>query len=495
MKLNNYLVSALSSWIANLGVVPLFLFAVFLFLPRLAFLFFLLLSSFCPSDAIYILLNNSFFKSLKHDFVPTQTHSVKVIFLFGILVSPSSYSKVSPENIVISIGEHSEINVNNIKNYSIGNPDILHHTFNSKENRLLIKGKKMGFSEIAIWDSKNKKVIYHLYILSKREQLNLKHVAQSLSSFGFKIKTFGKYIEVRGEIEDIYKYNFLNIIKSKNPTYLLVHSKLTKKLRNHLIGEVYYSFLQENLENFSCSSNFSIISCSYSATSAPSKNIIKYLQNKYFINFLEVNDINDNKNYLVKIKFYSIENQKESSLKLGINELNEKIPQALTNNYYQQLDIQLSQEKLKYSSLSSPEIIIKLNEEAKIKIGTKISSSQNIIRDGKETMITHHDFLGISTIIRIKKSGNKFTLYSKNTLSNQGDQNDINNNSSTSKIFITLNKAFTFFETNLKLSKQTIYSMPFFSSIPIIGHIFKKTNKTNTNKKIIGIFYFQESFI
>jgi len=405
------------------------------------------------------------------------------------------YAKIQPKNIVISIGEHSEIKVNNIKNYSIGNPDILHHTFTAKENRLLIKGKKMGFSEIAIWDSKNKKSVYHLYILSKREQLNLRHVAQSLSSFGFKIKTFGKYIEVRGEIDDIYKYNFLNIIKSKNPTYLLTHSKLTPKLRNYLIGKVYYSFLQENLENFSCSSHFSIISCSYSATSAPSKNIIKYFKSKYFINFLEVNDINDNKNYLVKIKFYSIENQNESSFKLGINKLNEKISQVLTNNYYQQLDIQLAQAKLKYTSLSSPEIIIKLNEEAKIKTGTNISSNQNIIRDGKEILITHHDFLGISTIIKIKKSGNKFTLYSQNTLSNQGEQNDINNNSSTSKIFVIPNKAVTFLETNLKSSKEIINSMPFFSSLPIIGHIFKKINKTNTHKKIIGIFYFKESFI
>src|SRR6056300_774204 len=96
--------SYLSSWIGNLGVVPLFLSLTFLFCPALTLLFFLLFSVTAVLETIFQLLQT---RLIQKRFLPLVKPYVKATP--AILVIFFSFPLYGSDNLLISKGEHLEI--------------------------------------------------------------------------------------------------------------------------------------------------------------------------------------------------------------------------------------------------------------------------------------------------------------------------------------------------------------------------------------------------
>ena len=160
------------SWTLNFGVEPLFFMSFFLFTPVLAFLVFLRVSVFFDKETINSLLrmivNNE--KNLT-----LRTHSVKVFLVLSLLVSLNSAQAMSDnsENIIIAIGEHKEIPLPSLERFTLSNTDCLTHKFIEKTKTMLIKGSKLGYPELVVWNKgkNNNKKIFRIYILTKQKQL------------------------------------------------------------------------------------------------------------------------------------------------------------------------------------------------------------------------------------------------------------------------------------------------------------------------------------
>jgi hypothetical protein len=510
-----YYSDAFSGWIGNLGVVPLFLLFAFLTTPDFFFLLFLLFFvTLVLETIIYPLISliYIFLKKIKHYYLSHQSKKVNlrntfqrtflkklIVFIIIITNSPvrSAQTLSKPGNIILAKGEIIEIYSKNIKTYSFGNSSIISHKYNIKKKSFIIKAKKIGYTQLIIWHKKNKtKSIFDIYILSKKDHLNNITISKLCNQIGLKTKNSSQYITISGTLLDLESYKiYINLLKNKRYK-ILSKVNLSQKLKNNLIGIVYYHFLNNLKIRIRCISKDIYIHCFIPFNKKIPKSISKYLK-ELNIKIFETKDNQHLKNYLVSLKLIQIEKVDGSEFSLGLNEIKLNLNNLFLKPLKNIIDskfLYLSSMNIQLSTLAEPEVLTLLNKKTTIKMGQEVLIKKTIqpLTNNETDTSYEWTFMGIKLDFKINQEFNKNTIEYETTFKRPISNKRVSNSKSKSKIYIKKNEPIKLFEINIKTSNQQINSIPILSDIPILKNIFQSKNNQKTFKKIICFLKIKE---
>lgn len=499
-----------SSWIANLGVVPLFLFAAFLLEPCLVLfldlLFFVTRVFETIIKLLYIKFKIFLFKlqlNIKHNYLQFSWPTVKnLLILCGFFNSSWAYSNITDRNyntlkiqhIIISTGAHYQIRDLSINKFSIANSEILSHKFNAGTKTLLLKAKMKGFSEVLTWQTSNIVKKYHVYVLSKKEHADILHMGKNLENMGLSFKFEGRLLRIKGELKTLKDYQLFQKLYKINQEKMISEVILTKKIRNLIIGKVYKLFYQEDIMSISCEAQMDKVYCSYSTGLLPSSSILKHLKNTYNVSFLEINEYKKTTNYLLKIKLIQIENLDGLDFSLGLNQLSANLTDLFStgiNSLVSNNTLFINENNFHVSTLAQPQTYLQMNTPAKIEVGANIPyqglTSNNVASQ------TTWKFAGIRIKVSIKSIGQSFLLkYETQFTKPSGTNGQIVGTKESASAIIELNKPLELFQIGYQTNATSVSQIPIIANIPLLGSLFKSRSNKNTFKKISALVSLQE---
>lgn len=476
------------AWTANLGVVPLFLLAAFLFAPAALFLALRRFSVTAVLDAIDISQsNNQHLSNLK-----LLNLSVTLLFVKGFLLFPvASFAQLSPSDIIIAKGEQKELNFPRLKNFSVGNPEVISYKLIAKNGKLLVKGKRVGFTDLIVWTPNGKETL-SLYVLSKQKFLQTFQLADSLKNMNLTIDIKGPVMTASGTLYDFSDYLYLQKIKNQFQNQVFFRITLDRELRNHIIGQVYKKLYANGFSSVVCQNDWLDILCFYEGeNNAP---LLKQIAEFYRVTFIQQDSKNKHKNYRLKLKLIQMEQMDGREIQLGIDKLQAKISDIFDFGIKKLIEdnfVYLSRSNLDLSSLAEPEFVANLNSPQLIEIGSQIPY-QNIAQQGS-TVIAPIDwrFAGLKIKTKLTESYGKF-LFDYETEFSRPVEQAITGSKEISSALLEIGKPLKIFQIGFQTSSKGRQGIPFISEIPILKHLFESKSDQKTYKQIYGYVILEE---
>lgn len=497
---------AASKWIANFGVVPLFLLAAFLLAPAFFAFLNLLFSVTHVLETIGQLLYNRYIRDginsnililyrnqkFKPYFLPIFNPCVKGIFSFLFLIPTLSWSS----DFILSRGQSMELQLPRMEKFNIGNKDVLSYRFNENNKTLLIRGSKLGTSEILVWEKGESRPLSHqVSVISKVQEVKFLHLAQLLSALELTSKVVPPHLKVSGELKTLSQYQQYKKIQSAQEAVILDETTLASSLKKDIFAEIYQVFFSSYKDSINCQAHTSVITCFYSSSDGPLDALKKHLSGKYQIDFVEINEQKLQKNYSFKLKLIQIEQLDGEELRLGLEQLSSSLGELLhvpINRIVEKNSVLLANKKVQVSTLAEPVGIIRPQTPAEFQVGADIPYSVTS-KDGVTN--TEWQFAGLKVLLKLENFGEKLKIDYETSLSRPSDQNDgaISGNKNKSSLTLNLNEAIQLFQITLKTEANTTERFPFISRIPILGELFKSKSSQNNYKMITAILEVQEN--
>lgn len=468
------------AWTANLGVVPLFLLAAFLLAPEARFFALRRFSVTAVLDAIDISRNNAF-SNLR-----LLNLTIGLLFVKGLLLIPSaSFAQNSPSDIILAKGEQKEIAIKSLKNFSVGNSEVISYKFLPKGGKLLLKGKKVGFTDLVVWSAEGKQTIA-IYVLSKQKFLKTFQLADALKNLNLAIDIKGPIMTASGMLEDFSDYLYLQKIKGQFQEQVFFKITLATKLRNHIIGQIYKKLYANGFSSVSCQADWLDLICFYEGKH--NETLLKQLANFYRVSFIEQDSKHRHKNYRLKLKLIQLERMDGREIHLGLDKLQTTVGDLFefgVTKLISDNSIFLSQTQMDLSSLAEPELIINLNTPQTIEIGSQIPY-QNISTQGAN-IIAPIDwrFAGLRIKSKVSESYGKFLLEYETEFSRPVEQ-AISGSKEISSALLEVNVPIKIFQIGFQTTSKNRQGIPLLSEIPILKHLFESKSDQKTFKQIYG---------
>ncbi len=477
------------AWTANLGVVPLFLLAAFLFAPEALFLALRRFSVIAVLEAISI----SQFETLKLSVLKLLKITRSLLFVKVFLLLPhASFAQVSPSDVILAKGEQRELSFSGLKNFSVGNPEVIAYKFNPKLGKLLVKGKRVGFTDLIVW-TKNGKEVLSLYVLSKQKFLKTFQLADALKNMNLKIDIKGPVMTASGSLSDFSDYLYLQKIKNQYQDQVFFKITLTQELRNHIIGQIYKKLYANGFSSVTCQIDWLDILCFYEGNE--NKALLKQLADFYRVNFIEQDSKLRHKNYVLKLKLIQLERMDGREIHMGLDKLQAKLSDIFDFGIRKLIDenmVFLTQSRMDLSSLAEPEMVVNLQTPQLIEIGSQIPY-QNIAQQGA-TVIAPIDwrFAGLKIKTKITESFGKLLLDYETEFSRPVGQ-AISGSKETSSALLEVGVPMKIFQIGFQTNSKSRQGIPFISEIPILKHLFESKSDQKTYKQIYGYVVLEEA--
>ncbi len=467
---------------ANLGVVPLFLFVAFLLAPDALFFCLRRFSVTAVLDAICI--SRDMFRhymGLKLLNVATSLFFVKIF----LLLPSASLAADSPKDIVLAKGEQKEIELKDLRNFSVGNPEVISYKFLPKQGKLLVKGKKVGFTDVIIWSAKGKET-FSLYVLSKQKFLKTFQLADALKNLNLEIDIKGPVMTASGILSDFSDYLYLQKIKGQFQDQVFFKIALDARLRNHIVGQIYKKLYANGFSSVSCQVDWLDILCFYEGTQ--NENLLKQLSTFYRVTFIQQDSRLKHKNYRLKLKLIQLERMDGKEIHLGMDSFQTTIGDLFDLGIRKLVEnnvVFLQRSKLDLSTLAEPELIVNLSTPQLIEIGSQIPY-QNIAQQGA-TVIAPIDwrFAGLKIKTKITESFGKLLLEYETEFTRPVGQ-AINGSKEVSSALLEVGVPMKIFQIGFQTTSRDRKGIPILSEIPILKHIFESKSDQNTYKQIYG---------
>ncbi len=493
LKISGFIKLNYLAWIANFGVVPLFLFAAFLFAPELFFLAALLFFVTLVLETIFQLLSsqhkNVCYSKLRRYFLPISGRSVKsffVIFSQFLLLEYSIGAKESSnETVNLRAGEIKVIKIEAKQRYFNGNKGILKIKESAKQQELSLLALKPGNTVLHIYDHGAIFKKYFIKIIDAR--LESEKILEELQDLSVKVRIIGDKIALTGEVTEYDEFEKINqYIKSFSQKLILSELSYSDVLKKEIIAKVYQQVFLHNLYSANCFFDRIEVVCKINQSDLKEAIDINHL-NKNFIARFEINhDLSNRQNFRFKIKIIQIENLKSEELSLGLNQLDTNLKEILNSpltDIISKNSIKLKNANVQLSTLAEPEIICQLNEKSEFQLGNenpyKTSESQRAKIEWK--------FSGLKIEFKLQKYNEQFYLEYQSELTSPGSDQSINGSKGKSQVKLNLKSPIMLFQISMKNNSIDQGSMPFLGKIPIIGNLFKSQNKNQNMKSLYAI--------
>jgi hypothetical protein len=476
-SLKNYLNYCLSGWIENLGVVPLFLSAAFLFLP-IFLSFILLLHLVCiVLDAIILSLSNKFFITNKF----RQVVLYSFLFIVKGFIAPCALSTEPPSSgnhqLFLARGEQEELKIKDLGNFSVGNPQVLAVKYRSKQKQLLLKGKSIGFSDLIIWH-RDKKITYKVFVISKKEQLKRLSIIDGLRKIGLNGELHSGIIFVSGNISNLAQYLHVKKLKRERPE-IIWHICIDQKLRNEIIADIYATLYGKNISFINCEQLELAFNCYYQGTM---NNFHRsYLESKYLINFLPTQNSKD-QNFFLEFKIIQIEHYQNKAISTGLEKISSSIGDLIKfNDFIQGQTITLEGQKINATLLANPKSIITMKTPVTISLGAEVPFSQT----SNNGVNTQWKFAGLKIKSDLQREESKLLLnYQTDFTRPVGDL--ISGSTGKGAVYLKQNDFVRVFEITFETTQKNHSYLPGIGEIPFLKYLFQGTTSSNGHKQIIG---------
>ena len=470
------------SWISNFGVVPLFLFAAFLLAPIALCLFLRRVSVIAVLEAI----NISSRKKLVISNLKLLNLTTRLLFVKALLVLPiATYGNVSPSDLILAKGEQKELSFAQLKKFSVGNPEVISYKFFPKTGKLLVKGKRVGFTDLVVWTPEGKETL-SLYVLSKQKFLKTFQLADALKNLNLTIDIKGPIMTASGVLSDFGDYLYLQKIKGQFQEQVFFKITLDPKLRNHIVGQIYKKLYSNGFRSVSCQADWLDILCFYEGkNNGP---LLKQLASFYRVSFIEQDSRLKHKNYRLKLKLIQLERMDGREIHLGLDKLKASLSDLFDFGMRKLIDdniVFLTQSRMDLSSLAEPEMVANLNTPQVIEIGSQIPY-QNIGVQGA-TVVAPIDwrFAGLKIKTKITEAYGKLLLDYETEFSRPIDQ-AICGSKEISSAYLEIGVPLKIFQIGFQTTTRGRQGIPFISSIPILKHLFESKSDQKTYKQIYG---------
>ena len=472
--------------IANLGVDPTIAILFFLFLPEFFFLKFLLHLVCIVLDAISISLSFSLYK-----FRPTYL-SIFSLFV-KIFLIPSIYAteqqRIEVKDLFIAKGEQLSIDSNSMTRFSVGNKEVIKYLYRKSTKKIYIKGKSIGFSDLVIWSNARKKV-YHIYVLSKKEQLKKMQVAQALKRLNLNVKINGSIVLANGEIQEISHYHILHKIKQQKIKNLILNISMTSNLRNHIFEKIYNHFYNFGAKKIICSNESIQVYCSIESLYLKSKRSKQIIDTYSIIISNDINNL-EHRNYLLKFKIIQVESLTQESRGIGLSQISVPLLDLIKKKHLNLLEgkfSEISDLNIKAKLLAEPQAVISPGVALNLSLGGEVP--HNTVTPNLTT--TNWRFYGLKIKAELlNKRGLPFIKY-KSTLTTPAE-NSIEGTKGSSGVYIKLLETQKLFEIGHHFNREKIKGIPLLEKIPLLKYLFSQSDDLNSFKQIICYITLEET--
>ncbi len=480
---------AVPSWIANLGVVPLLRLAAFLLAPMALCLALRRFSVTAVLEAI----NISSKINPKLSKMKLLNLTVGLLFVKALLSTCiASETKNHPKDFVLAKGEQKEISLENLKHFSVGNPDVISYKVLKKQKKILIKGKKVGFTDLVVW-TPQKKQVYNLYVLSKKNFLKTFQLADALKNLNLTLDIRGPLMSVSGVISDFSDYLYVQKIKSLYEKQIFFKVKLDSKLRNEIVFKIYKKLYANHISSISCQENWIDIVCFYSGFH--NESLLKELSSLYKVSFIKENSGLNQKNYRLKLKLIQLEKMDGQEIHIGIDKLRASVKDLFEHGLKKLIDdniVFLTKAKMDLSSLAEPEIVISIETPQQIEIGSQIPFQNINIQAATVIAPIEWRFAGLKIKTKISDHFGKLLLKYETEFSRPVDQS-ISGSRERASAIIELNKPIKIFQIGFQTTTKSRQGIPLLSDVPLLKHLFESKSDQKTYKQIYGYVIIEET--
>ena len=480
--------AASPSWIANLGVVPLLRLAAFLLAPIALCLALRRFSVTAVLEAINISSrNNQYLSNLKLLNLTTSILIVKV-FLF---LPCAAFSETPLSDVILAKGEQKELSFQQVKNFSVGNSEVISYKFMPKSNKLLIKGKKVGFTDLVIWHKSGKETI-SIYVLSKQKFLKTFQLADALKNMNLTIDIKGPVMTATGSLKDFSDYLYLQKIKGQFQDQVFFKITLDRELRNHIIGQVYKKLYANGFSSVSCQVDWMDILCFYEG--AQNIEFLKQMSSFYRVTFIQQDSRARHRNFVLKLKLIQLERMDGREIHLGLDKLQASVKDLFELGIRRLIDdnmVFLQRTNMDLSTLAEPELVVNLNTPQTIEIGSQIPY-QNISTQGA-SVIAPIDwrFAGLKIKTKVTEAYGKMLLDYETEFSRPIEQ-AISGSREISSALLEVGVPLKIFQIGFQTTSKDRRGIPGLSQIPIIRHLFESKSDQRTFKQIYGYVVLEE---
>ena len=475
-------------WMENLGVVPWLRFLTFLLAPLFCFLFALRVLVFLVNETMRQLLVKGGLTLL----IPQ--HPVKAWMLWGSLLLVASPPQVwggEATDHVISIGEHLEIPSRGLKRFSVTDQQVISYKWLEQQVHFLVEGKKLGYSELIIWDGGGQKTTHRFYVLSKRSFLKLKRIQKTLEAMGLKAAPQGNILVARGRIYRQRDYFILHKILRQHSKVIYLDVKLAKSLRNHIIGKVYQILFDEALPGVSCQVERIQITCFYQKVEQVEKSIAHKLKKDYAIKLVAKSRGQSRQNYRVQLLVFQFERTDGQEISLGLDQLQTTGAELFSHGINALVDknqVLLKKNHIKVSTLAWPETMVVPYQESTLEMGAEIpyplANSQGESGSGGKQI--EWKFAGIRLKLSLSPYGHQVRVNYLTEVKRQGKDGQVSGGLNQSTANLRLGQVQQIFQIGLQTSNTQRGALPFVHQIPLLGKLFSSFREGHNFKKIVG---------
>jgi hypothetical protein len=412
--------------------------------------------------------------------------TIALLFVKGLLLLPCASQASEPtSDIILSKGEQKEIDLKGLKNFSVGNPEVISYKFLAKTGKLLVKGKKVGFTDLVVWTKKGQE-IFSLYVLSKQKFLKTFQLAEALKNLELSIDIKGPVMTASGILSDFGDYLYLQKIKGQFQDQVFFKINLDPKLRNHIIAQIYKKLYSNGFSHVNCQTDWMDVMCFYEGEK--NDHLLKQLASFYRVSFVQQDSRLKHKNYRLKLKLIQLEQMDGREIHLGLDKLKSSISDLFEFGIKKLIDdnfVFLTQSKMDLSTLAEPELVVNLNTPQLTEIGSQIPY-QNINTQGANIIAPiDWKFAGLRIKTKLTESYGKILLDYDTEFSRPVDQ-AISGSKETSSALLEIGEPLKIFQIGFQTTSKGRQGIPLISNIPILKHLFESKSDQKTYKQIYG---------
>lgn len=389
----------------------------------------------------------------------------------------------APKDIVLAKGEQREIELKGLKNFSVGNPGVV--SYKLLKGKLLVKGKKVGFTDVIVWTEKGKET-FGLYVLSKQKFLKTFQLADALKNLNLEIDIKGPVMTASGIVTDFSDYLYLQKIKGQFQDQVFFKITLDPKLRNHIVGQIYRKLYANGFSSVTCQVDWLDILCFYEGTQ--NEALLKQLSTFYRVTFIQQDSRLKHKNYRLKLKLIQLERMDGMEIHLGMDAFQTTIGDLFDFGIRKLIEdnqVFLQKSKLDLSTLAEPELVVNLSTPQLIEIGSQIPY-QNISQQGSAVIAPiSWRFAGLKIKTKITESFGKLLLEYETEFSRPVQQ-AISGSKEVSSALLEVGVPLKIFQIGFQTTTKDRKGLPLLSDIPVLKHLFESKSDQMTYKQIYG---------
>ena len=447
---------------ANLGVVPLLRSAALRLAPILRCLALRLASVTPVRDAMRCSLRQILVK-------------LSPLVVAFTLCSVKGVCAATSEDIILAKGEQKEISLPGLKNFSVGNKDVV--STHVRQGKLLLKGRQVGFSDVVVW-SKSGRQTFQLYVLSKTSFLKTIQLSEALKDLGLNLNLKGPLMVVAGEVTRAEDWRYLQHLRAQHKDRVVFQVTAHSELRRLMAADVYRDLFAVGITQVSCLARFLDLECGFEGSKDRLKDLMEALKERWGVKFIQRDSHWARGNLRLKLKLIQVEQLDGQELNFGLAALRAK-PLDLFQHGLKKLiednQIALGESHIQLSTLAEPESLV----SAQIPY-------QNISQ-GNGVVIAPIDwrFAGLKITTMLEERDGQLALDYETEFTRPMGQS-ISGSKEKSSLLLRPGESYKLFQIGYQSQGEDRQNLPGLKDIPILRVLFGSRTRSNNYKRIEG---------